>query len=32
MDRTQLFQQKVQLASLAKDLARLDTLLHTGSG
>jgi RND family efflux transporter MFP subunit len=31
MDRTQLYQQKVQLASLAKDLARLDTLLHTGS-
>jgi RND family efflux transporter, MFP subunit len=31
MDRTQLYQQKVQLASLAKDLARLDTLLRTGS-
>ena len=31
MDRTQFYQQKVQLASLAKDLARLDTLLHTGS-
>jgi membrane fusion protein, multidrug efflux system len=31
MDRTQLFQQKVQLSSLAKDLARLDTLLKTGS-
>jgi len=31
MDRTQLYSQKVQLASLAKDLARLDTLLRTGS-
>jgi len=31
MDRTQLFQQKVQLSSLAKDVARLDTLLRTGS-
>jgi membrane fusion protein, multidrug efflux system len=31
MDRTQLYQQKVQLASLAKDLSRLDTLLRTGS-
>ncbi|MCE5346322.1 MAG: efflux RND transporter periplasmic adaptor subunit [Bacteroidales bacterium] len=31
MDRTQLYQQKVQLSSLAKDLARLDTLLRTGS-
>ena len=31
MDRTQLYQQKVQLASLTKDLARLDTLLRTGS-
>jgi membrane fusion protein (multidrug efflux system) len=31
MDRTQLYQQKVQLSSLAKDLARLDTLLTTGS-
>ena len=31
MDRTTLFQQKVQLASLATDLARLDTLLMTGS-
>ena len=31
MDRTQLFQQKVQLASLEKDLSRLDTLLRTGS-
>jgi membrane fusion protein, multidrug efflux system len=31
MDRTQLYQQKVQLASFAKDLARLDTLLRTGS-
>lgn len=31
MDRTQLYQQKVQLTSLAKDLARLDTLLRTGS-
>jgi len=31
MDRTQLYQQKVQLTSLAKDLARLDTLLKTGS-
>ncbi|HPT21836.1 MAG TPA: efflux RND transporter periplasmic adaptor subunit [Bacteroidales bacterium] len=31
MDRTQLYQQKVQLASLEKDLARLDTLLKTGS-
>jgi len=31
MDRTQLYQQRVQLASLAKDLSRLDTLLSTGS-
>jgi len=31
MDRTQLFQQKVQLANLAKDLSRLDTLLRSGS-
>jgi RND family efflux transporter MFP subunit len=31
MDRTQLFQQKVQLSSLSKDLARMDTLLKTGS-
>ncbi|MDP4223633.1 MAG: efflux RND transporter periplasmic adaptor subunit [Bacteroidota bacterium] len=31
MDRTQLYQQKVQLASLSKDLSRLDTLLRTGS-
>ncbi|MGB8492340.1 MAG: efflux RND transporter periplasmic adaptor subunit [Bacteroidales bacterium] len=31
MDRTQLFQQKVQLSNLAKDLSRLDTLLKSGS-
>jgi len=31
MDRTQLYQQKVQLSNLAKDLSRLDTLLTTGS-
>ncbi len=31
MDRTQLYAQKVQLASLEKDLSRLDTLLLTGS-
>jgi RND family efflux transporter MFP subunit len=31
MDRTQLYQLKLQLASLAKDLSRLDTLLLTGS-
>jgi RND family efflux transporter MFP subunit len=31
MDRTQLYQQKVQLANLVKDLARLDTLMRTGS-
>lgn len=31
MDRTQLYQQKVQLASVEKDLSRLDTLLRTGS-
>jgi RND family efflux transporter MFP subunit len=31
MDRTQLYQQRVQLESLAKDLSRLDTLLRTGS-
>ncbi len=31
MDRTQLYQQKVQMASLAKDLSRLDTLLRSGS-
>lgn len=31
MDRTQLIQSKIQLSSLEKDLARLDTLLRTGS-
>jgi RND family efflux transporter MFP subunit len=31
MDRTQLYQQKVQLASVSKDLSRLDTLLRMGS-
>jgi RND family efflux transporter MFP subunit len=31
MDRTQLLQAKIQLANLAKDLGRLDTLLATGS-
>ncbi|MBM3420673.1 MAG: efflux RND transporter periplasmic adaptor subunit, partial [Bacteroidetes bacterium] len=31
MDRTQLMQARIQLAGLAKDLARLDTLLQTGS-
>src|SRR4030042_6939475 len=31
MDRTQLYQVKLQLASLEKDLSRLDTLLKTGS-
>ena len=31
MDRTQLFQMKLQLNSLAKDLGRIDTLLRTGS-
>jgi RND family efflux transporter MFP subunit len=31
MDRTQLYQQKVQLSSLEKDLTRLDTLMRTGS-
>lgn len=31
MDRTQLYQLKVQLSSLEKDLARLDTLMATGS-
>jgi membrane fusion protein, multidrug efflux system len=31
MDRTQLYQQKVQLASVGKDLSRLDTLLKSGS-
>lgn len=31
MDRTQLYQQRVQLESLAKDLSRLDTLLKSGS-
>ena len=31
MDRTQLYQLKVQLTSLEKDLARFDTLLSTGS-
>ncbi len=31
MDRTQLYQLKLQLASLEKDLSRLDTLLTTGS-
>jgi membrane fusion protein, multidrug efflux system len=31
MDRSQLYQLKLQLASLEKDLSRLDTLLLTGS-
>lgn len=31
MDRTQLFQMKLQLTSLEKDLNRIDTLLKTGS-
>jgi membrane fusion protein (multidrug efflux system) len=31
MDRTQLYQLKLQLASQEKDLSRLDTLLKTGS-
>jgi membrane fusion protein, multidrug efflux system len=31
MDRTQLYQQKVQLANQQKDLSRLDTLLKSGS-
>jgi membrane fusion protein (multidrug efflux system) len=31
MDRTQLYQLKLQLSSLEKDLNRLDTLLRTGS-
>lgn len=31
MDRTQLYQLKLQLASLEKDLSRFDTLLKTGS-
>lgn len=31
MDRTQLFQLKLQLSNLEKDLNRLDTLLKTGS-
>ncbi|HOF21714.1 MAG TPA: efflux RND transporter periplasmic adaptor subunit [Bacteroidales bacterium] len=31
MDRTQLYQQRVQLSSVQKDLSRLDTLLRTGS-
>ena len=31
MDRTQLYQLKLQLAGLEKDLARLDTLLKSGS-
>ena len=31
MDRTQLYQLKLQLTSLEKDLNRLDTLLKTGS-
>lgn len=31
MDRTQLYQLQLQLTSLEKDLARLDTLLKTGS-
>ncbi|OFY66088.1 MAG: hypothetical protein A2V64_06375, partial [Bacteroidetes bacterium RBG_13_43_22] len=31
MDRTQLYQLKLQLVSLEKDLGRLDTLLMTGS-
>lgn len=31
MDRTQLYQLELQLASLAKDLSRLDTLMKSGS-
>jgi RND family efflux transporter MFP subunit len=31
MDRTQLYQLKLQMSSLEKDLTRLDTLLKTGS-
>lgn len=31
MDRTQLFQMKLQLSSLEKDMNRLDTLLKSGS-
>ncbi len=31
MDRTQLYQLKLQLSSVEKDLTRLDTLLRTGS-
>jgi membrane fusion protein, multidrug efflux system len=31
MDRTQLYQLKLQLSSLQKDLSRLDTLLRSGS-
>jgi membrane fusion protein, multidrug efflux system len=31
MDRTQLYQLKLQLSSLAKELSRLDTLLKSGS-
>lgn len=31
MDRSLLYQQKVQLNNLSKDLARMDTLLKTGS-
>jgi RND family efflux transporter MFP subunit len=31
MDRTQLYQLKLQLANLEKDLTRLDTLMKTGS-
>jgi membrane fusion protein, multidrug efflux system len=31
MDRTQLYQLKLQLSSLEKDLNRIDTLLRTGS-
>ena len=31
MDRTQLYQLKLQLSSLEKDLSRIDTLLKTGS-
>lgn len=31
MDRTQLYQLKLQMASLEKDLSRLDTLLRAGS-
>lgn len=31
MDRTQLYQLRLQLSSLEKDLSRIDTLLRTGS-